>query len=313
MFYRLKKIFLCGICVLALCLVSSCASVSVPSFPASEEQVNLNNYQIYSTFQKSGEVMVSEQPNAFGSKLHIYKSNQKLTSVLCTGRFWLQEKNLYFINYDLLYHYDVDSGTTQRVIQKPIADFLLCEAGVLYTPKNDLHWYLLYNGTEQPILSSEINEIAVNENYIFALDASCDLYRISMDLSQRDRVGTNLIYPNKMLVVDDHRVLLRDTKIYLYDIKTKKQTDIGLTPLLATDRMEFNANEKNVFVSYRASKADGSIVKFIDHPQNGTWQINLENFEKTKLSEISDSSIILYNDQNILLYGNRHHEWVDIQ
>lgn len=265
--------------------------------------VNYNNYIQDNQLDYKGNLLGWASRSPFGGAKMTLHSGNGDSSVLSgiTAPFQLLENRIVYVKNGNLLLRNLNSRQSSR-IAKNVSSFLATEEYILYLAENVLFQYD-WNTDKAVTLGENVYQFLLHQDAIYAVDFEGNLMRLEAEGTWSTLYTMQDVnFPFCVMSHGNALVYVRNNEVRYIDLSTGKVDAVCLTEgTYANNRINFICDDKQLFVSFQATKTDGSIVKNIDYADNGLWRIDSETKEKVKLTtEVFDQ---LYLFDGRLLFG----------
>ncbi len=291
---------------LLLCGMTACSGtedkVEIPAISG----VNPNNYIAHNEMDCSDGYLALYREGWLGSTLTVYNADGKVNAMFnAWPDFRIFNRKLYYIKNEKLKQLDLQTGETTE-IAGDVATFVVYDGNICYQTvdqwddaqgewHNQIHRWDPDSGTKQP-LAQNLRQLFVHGDKLYA--TTFDDQLIEIGASGQTQTVLQLkpgVWPYQVFPQGDHLLMLDGSNKLVFVSMTTGETECFpiVEDALAVDRVYLICDETQIFVSYHAAKADGSIVTDIESENNGVWQITPDSKEVRKVSDTCFDSLYL--------------------
>lgn len=276
-------------------------------------QINYNNYVCDNQVDFKGNLFAWQESNIFSSKVSLLNDSGEhsvLTGV--TAPFQLLEDRVLFVKEGILYQ-RILSTRTDTLIAENVYSFIAMEHTVLYISEDTLFQYDLDDGKAKP-LGENAYCFFIHHDQICIAENDGKIMRLESDGTWSLLCSFPITsYPFFIMSMGDYIVCEQTNALLLIN------TISGVTETVrvsehnyATNRVAFICDNNRLFVSFQATKADGSIVFDVAHADNGVWSVDPETKEIRKLCDESFSQLYLFEGNLLFGVKNNYLYQIDI-
>ncbi len=289
------------------CNVTS-SKVKIPDISGT----NYCNYAVWNEVDCNGDYLALYSEKLLGTVLTVYDANGKVTAISnAWPSFQLCGPDLFYIKSGSLMKMNLQSKKTTELAQN--AESFVVHGNKMYyctetrwseasgEAVNQAYQYDLDTKTET-LLCRNVSQLFVHQDRLYAVNMEDKL----MEITAPGQTQTVLqldpdAYPYYVLPQGDHLLALDGFNNLL--VISRKLGSAECIPIvegsMANDRTYLICDETQIFVSYHATKTDGSIVKDADSEHNGVWQVFPDTKEVRKVCDTYFES--LYLNDGVLL------------
>ena len=271
---------------------------------------NYNNYINDNYIEYSGGYFAWLKTDLFGSKLiTVDKDNRYRYFNDVSSPFRIYDNYILFVKGGELKLKDIDSKTTTTVVGGDVQKFAILDDSIIYSTdsfdddsgeqNNELRRCKI-NGEKNELLMENVEEFYISDGKIFALDKNNRLFKLEQENFDKTQIARlNLSqYPCCVMPQGDNLICRESNEIVFYNIKTHKRKTVSIVDDdYANNKISFVCDDNTVFVSFQATKTDGSVVKNADDEHNGLWKIDSTSLSKTKVSSNVYENMFLQDKQ----------------
>lgn len=299
--FCLLILFLIGSLSLSGCMTPKEESLDFQVLPI--EQVNYNNYMGMSRLDYKGN--------------KIAWANHSLTVVDDTGEhdhfsgisepFQLLNDRIVFLKGNELFWYSPEHDK-KHCISWDVSQFIATEEGVFYTTQGELYRYSWTQASSEQ-LQQNIELFYLHHDRLYAIDADMHL----MVLDDQDRweylctITTPLEIPMQFMPQGDFLITKYCNELVYTNIYTGATESIAFTQdSYANNKINYICDDQHLYVSFQATKTNGSLVRDIDHADNGVWYIDAQRNTPQKLCEEVFQELYLFEGNQLFgVIGNQ--------
>lgn len=300
--------------MLPICLVSCGKVTALQITPQLIHEINYNNYLEENCFDYKGETIAWDASNSFQSSLVVRTGNNEQLELddVCSP-FQLVDGGVVYRKDHALMYVDFDTKKHNSIIEG-IDRFIVYDNSVIYytvivtDDRSGEHWNELrkYNLSLKTNVSvyDGVTEFYIHNESLFVVNKNNMLLEISLDGDEEKEIISlpEKAYPLLIMPQGERLLYAFAGSMFILDISTGIEERVIINETThVNDKVSFICDDSHIFVSFQATKTDGSVVKKIDGNNNGLWSIDLETFQKDKIcSEVFDR-LYLFGDS--LLFG----------
>lgn len=303
-----KKVLCIGLAIgllvvgsLLVCLlINSARPVRITMDVKPAGQINYNNYIVDNRLDYKNNQFAWQNNSLFGSKLTLL-SDSDTPSVLSgiTAPFQLLKDRVVFIkNGNLLVR--MLSGKQDKCISEKTTSFIAREDAVLYLSEGML---LQYNWFDQntSVLGENVYQFFIHQDQLYVVNLDEQLLRLEQNGTWCKLYAFQMTsYPFCVMPQGNSVVYLKNNELQYVDILTGISETVCLTDgNYANNRINFICDDNSLFVSFQATETDGSIVKDVDHANNGVWSVDHQTKEKEKVCNETFSQLYLFEGNQL--------------
>ena len=277
--------------------------------PINIQKVNYNNYINNAILldYKDGQIAIVKR-NIFSSKLLVKDAGGNTTSYdISTSDMQIQENHIAYINKGVLYL--LNTKTDENIqISNDITEFILMDDRLIYVcgtfSKNKVFSYSCLS-EESEILAEDVEQILVKDDCVYAVKVKKHDNTIKRIINTETDVQEAEVevdfYSYKLLPCGDAFVVVNNAGVTITDGKTGERNDVFVSDYYsATSFNHFICNDKKIFLSFEASKANGSFVYTVADEGNGLWMIDPISHETKKISDTVYNRLFLFGDTELV-------------
>ena len=302
--------------VMLICFIPFGKITELKTTPQPINEINYNNYLEDNRFDYKGDSMAWNDSSLFKSLLTVCMGNNEQLELdgVCApfqladgGVVYRKDHTLMYVDIDTKKHNHIADGVDRFMVYNDLIIYsTVSDESKDY--RNELRKYdmslktdmLIYEG----VADESVAEFYIHGESLFAVDENAVLIKISLDRDQSKEIIRLPIKakPLFFMPLGDKLLYKFAGSMFIFDPESgdEKQVMIG-NGTYVNDRISFICNDSNIYVSFQATKTNGSIVQNIDDENNGLWSINPTTLQKNKIcSEVFDR-LYLFGDN--LLFG----------
>ena len=276
-------------------------------------KVNYNNYLYDNSIDCKGNWFVW-QKSILGKKKAIVQNNEgDLYDINVNSPFQIGNDQLFFLDNHKLKCKKLNTNKTITIADN-VEKFIVRTNDILFLTMSEFdgeEWgnkLYLYNlaTTKRKILYENVRQFYNHHEKVFVVNTTGMLIQVPIDGASANSVCSLPIehYTNIVMPQENNLVFTHINKLILFDIDTKKSQKVQLSDGdYANNKIIYICDDKNIFVSFQATKTNGSIVTDIDTTENGLWSIDPNSLKKEKISSYSFEKLYLF--ENTLLFGTQ--------
>ncbi len=297
----LALLLLAGLYVLVLFFNKT---VTLNVMPQTFDGVNYNNYLEDNRLDYKDGTIAWLDYALFNPKL-IYKDGKGEQTVLTGVRspFQLTGSGVAYIKNGDLILKDTDSKKTVTAAED-VKRFLVFGDRIIYSALTDadnyrygLYVYDMSRNAKKKIYEN-VEWFYINGGRLFAVNGEYTLFELSFDSGDAKEI---IRLPVKSLPVFfmpiGEKLMYSLDGIYIFDTDTGREKKIAFSDgTYVNDKIRFICDDSRVFVSFCATKTDGSVVMDIDDDANGLWSIDPVTLEKVKICSDVFDRLYLFGD-----------------
>ena len=266
------------------------------------QSVNYNNYVLDNCLDCKKGVLAWQSNSLFLPKLTLISQHDDVSALLgITAPFQLLDDRVVYIKNGTLKVTHLNNKQDEQ-IAKDVSSFIATENRILYLSEDFLLQYE-FDTKEKCVLGDNVYQFIMYQEKVYVVGIDSQLKLLETDGSW------SIIYTFKETDVPLYVMMYENAVVYLQlnelkfvDLYTGQIESVRLSDdNYANNRICYICDNDSLFVSFQATKTDGSIVRDIDHPYNGVWSVNLHTKEKKKL--IGETFQQLYLFDATLLFG----------
>lgn len=303
---------------IAGCNLFSPIDLQIPA----ETPINYNNYSDYCCFDSRNDHFI--RCNLYFPGNAILQTPDNSTSIVSAeSNVQLTDSYLYYIRNYKLMRRNLSSGKTNTIASN-VSSYLALEDTIYYisidfnTYQSSLVKYDLSTDNCTTLICDEdlsIESINYHDGHFYAL---LDDYGTERLLRFDDAGAYTTVCAFEITSFPYNAQISRNFLLYdsgnslvFVNLTSGARNTISISERAhAIDSLVYICNDNHVFVSFQATKTDGSFVSDIDHADNGLYHINPQTRERTKLSSETFDVLYLFSDD--ILIGNQNGKWVKI-
>lgn len=294
-----------------ICFIFFGKTTKLKATPQPINEINYNNYLQDNRFDYKGDSMAWNDSSLFKSLLTVCMGNNEQLELdgVCAP-FQLADGGVVYRNDHTLMYVDIDTKK-HNYIADGVDRFMVYNDLIIYSTVsdeskdywNELRKYDMSLKTDMLIYEG-VAEFYIHGESLFAVDKNDVLIKISLDRDESKeiiRLPTKA-YPLFFMPLGDKLLYKFAGSMFILDISTGIEERVIINEsTYVNDKVRFICNDSHIYVSFQATKTNGSIVQNIDDENNGLWSINPTTLQKNKIcSEVFDR-LYLFGDN--LLFG----------
>ena len=279
--------------------------------PAS--QINYNNYIYYNQVDFKGDQFAWQKSSIFGSKLTLLdKSGESSVLNGVNAPFQLLENRVVFKKNGSLWQ-RAFSTMQDKLIAKDVFCFIAMEHTLFYVAENTLFQYK-WNDGKITSLGENAYSVFLHQDQIHMLDMDGQLMRLEPDGTWNKLCSIPVTsLPYCVMSYGEYVIYKQENNLIMVDPNTSEAEIVRITDHPnATDHVSYICDDSRLFVSFQATKSDGSIVRNVDYEDNGVWNIDYETKEKRKICDEAFYQLYLFEGNQLFGVKDNHLYRIDI-
>lgn len=275
------------------------------------EQVNYNNYITDNKLDYKGNQFAWQSGSSFTSKLTVLNSNGEYTVFSgITSSFQILNDRIVYKKGDKLLQRSLSDQQEQCIAQE-VSEFVATENAAFYLVGSTIFQYR-WMDRNTARLKDNIMQFYIHNDRLHAIEQNGSLIRLEDDGTWQNLCMLQITeYPFYVMPQGDFVISRFRNELVYTNIYTGRAETICLSEGdYANHRICFICDDQQLFVSFQATRTDGSIVRDISNADNGVWCVNFQRKQRKKLCD--DTFDQLYLFANKQLFGVKDNQLFQI-
>ena len=246
--------------------------------------VNYNNYVVDNCLDYKSGVLAWQSNSFWGPKITVVSQNNDTTVLRgITAPFQILDNRIIHIKNGTLISTTINNQRNEQ-IGKNVSSFLANKNRVLFLSNNHLVQYEL-DSKNTCTLKENVYQFFLHHDMLYTIDMEGRLSQLTTDGIWYEKFTIpDMNYPFYAMPCENALIYLWQNELRVVDLSDGTIEKISLSDnSYANNRIVYICDDRNLFVSFQATETDGSIVKDVNHSDNGTWRINLQTMEKERV------------------------------
>jgi len=285
--------------------------------PQAITEINYNNYILDNYIDYKENQFAWLKANLWGAKLTVVDNDGNYSYFdKIDAPFQINSKQIIFVKNNKLQTKDIVKNETVKIANN-VDKFIAYQNYIIYSSvsifddndgkwKNKLYVYDL-SSKESKVIYENITQFYIHKKKLFAINDDKWLVEISLsDYNTKNIIDFEIDqYPFYVMPQGNNILYRSSNELKFLNLTDKSIKTVSIVESqYANNRISYICDDNNVFLSFQATKTNGSIVTDIKDENNGVWAINTLTFEKSKLcSDVFDR---LYLFDGEWLFGTKN-------